>query len=574
MKRSKTARSVSLLLLACLIASLLSACSDNNEEKSATAAPSASQPSGSNEAAGTETEEVVDPLGKYEPAIQLSISRADEGFKFEPGQSIDKNLVYDFYESDLGVKLTNEWVVPKEQYEGKLNVAISSGSIPDLVMVNGTQLKSLIEADMIEDLTEAIGKYASEATREKLNSDGGLALNAASVDGKIYAVPAMTQGYWESSMIWVRQDWLDKLGLQPPKTMDDVINIATAFAKNDPDGNNVDDTYGLGLSKELVSSSGVQSNLFGFMNSYHAYPGKWIKDGSGNAVYGSVQPEMREPLLKLAELYKSGVIDKEFGVKDISKMKEAIIAGKLGLFYNMFAAPFDGIKDMIVNNPDAVLNAYPIVSFDDAPAKTYLGPTAINYWVVKKGYKNPEVVVKLANFFQEHWLVHPKLEYSTNQETGIMYSQYSIVGFDSPMAHIIEHDAVTAAFDAHIQPDEKTMTANVFGYLRGIYRYAEDPKNTKDPEVATSWIYYQTFGTPHSGTSVLKHYFDNDLLTPTALKVASTPTMTEKMSTLIKMENVMMTKIILGEVGIEEFDKYVANWKKQGGDQITQEVNE
>ncbi|MBP1994260.1 extracellular solute-binding protein [Paenibacillus eucommiae] len=568
MKRSKAARYVSLLLFACVIALMLSACSGDKEENSATGSPPASQAPASNEGAGTDTGEAIDPLGKYEPAIQLSISRADEGFKFEPGQSIDKNLVYDFYESDLGVKLTNEWVVPQDQYEGKVNVAISSGSIPDLVLVNGTQLKSLIEAGMIEDLTEVIGKYASEATRKKLDSDGGLALNAASVDGKIYAVPAMTQGYLESSMIWVRQDWLDKLGLQPPKTIDDVINIATAFAKNDPDGNNVDDTYGLGLSKEL------QANLFGFMNSYHAYPGKWIQGGSGTAVYGSIQPEMKAPLLKLAELYKNGIIDKEFGVKDVSKMKEAIVAGKLGLFYNMFAAPFDGIKDLIVNDPDAVLNAYPITSFDNAPAKAYLGPTAINYWVVKKGYKNPEVVVKLANFYQEHWLVHPKLKYSTNQETGIMYYPYTIVGFDSPMAHIIEHDAVKAAFDAQIQPDEKSMTANVFGYLRGLYRYTENRKNTKDPEIATSWIYYQTFGTPHSGTAVLKHYFDNNLLTPTALKVSSTPTMAEKMATLLKMENVMMTKIILGEAGIEEFDKYVANWKKQGGDQITQEVNE
>lgn len=568
MKRNHAARFVSLLLAVNLLVLILSACSSGKVENLPDNPSNGSTPSTNNDSSEVVTEGPIDPLGKYEPAIQLSVSRADEGFKFEPGQSIDNNLVYDFYESELGIKLTNEWVVPKEQYDGKVNVTISSGSIPDLIMVNGTQLKSLIEADMVEDLTEVIEKYASEATREKLYSDGGLALNAASVAGRVYAVPAMTQGYWESSMIWVRQDWLDKLGLQPPKTMDDVLEIATAFAKNDPDGNNVHDTYGLGLSKEL------QGNLFGFMNSYHAYPGKWIEDADGNAVYGSIQPEMRAPLMKLAELYQNGVIDREFGVKDVGKMKEAIVAGKLGLFYNMFAAPFDGIKDMVVNNPDAVLHAYPITSFDDTPAKTYLGPTAINYWVIKKGYKHPEAVVKLANFFQEHWLVNPKLEYSTNQETGIMYYPYTIVGFDSPQAHIIEHEAVKAAYDANIQPDEQTMTANVFGYLRGLYQYAENPKNTQDPEVANSWIYYQTFGTPHSGSAVLKYYFDHDLMKPTALKVASTPTMTEKMATLIKMENVMMTKIILGEVGIEEFDKFIADWKKQGGDQITKEVNE
>ncbi|MFS0778212.1 hypothetical protein ABC255_19705 [Neobacillus sp. 3P2-tot-E-2] len=39
------------------------------------------------------------------------------------------------------------------------------------------------------------------------------------------------------------------------------------------------------------------------------------------------------------------------------------------------------------------------------------------------------------------------------------------------------------------------------------------------------------------------------------------------------MELEMVTKIILGE-SIGEFDKFVENWKKLGGDDITKEVNE
>ena len=38
-----------------------------------------------------------------------------------------------------------------------------------------------------------------------------------------------TNGY---NHCWVRQDWLDDLGLERPKTMDDVHDIAKAFVEN------------------------------------------------------------------------------------------------------------------------------------------------------------------------------------------------------------------------------------------------------------------------------------------------------------------------------------------------------
>ncbi|RED65213.1 extracellular solute-binding protein [Cohnella phaseoli] len=543
---------------------LLTACSNNGNENSA---PASSEPPASSSAPPEETASADGPLTKFEPAIEVRIGRTGDGLKFEPGQDIDKNLVSDFYESELGVKIINDWVVNWDQYDSKVNVSISSGSIPDLIQVTGAQMKTLVEADMIEDLTDVFAKYVSEETKKVMTEDGGFAINAATIDGKMYGIPNTIPGYGKSSMIWVRQDWLDQLGLQPPETVEDVVKIAAAFKENNLGGNQ--GTYGLGLSKDLMKGQ----HLFGFFNSYHAYPGQWYQDASGKTVYGSVQPEMRAPLLKLAELYKAGLIDREFAVKDDAKMQESIIAGKLGLFYGEFAMGWY-LRDFIVNNPEAVLYAYPLPSADETPAKAFLGPTANTFWVVKKGFKHPEVVVKLANFWQEHWFTNPKLEYSTNQQTGIAYYSYAIITFNAVMAAIVESNNIRASIEANLEPDDKTMTANEFGYLRGIYKYKADPLNTKDPEIATGWIYHTTVGTPNSGAEILSHYYKNNLTVGTGLKASSTPTMAEKWATLTKMEEVMITKIIMGEAGIEEFDKFVQDWNKQGGEQITQEVNE
>ncbi|MNF17617.1 hypothetical protein D3C80_2212220 [compost metagenome] len=50
--------------------------------------------------------------------------------------------------------------------------------------------------------------------------------------------------------------------------------------------------------------------------------------------------------------------------------------------------------------------------------------------------------------------------------------------------------------------------------------------------------------------------------------------MTAKKSTLDKMKLEVFTKIIMGQSDVSEFDKFVADWKKFGGDSITAEVNE
>ncbi len=51
-----------------------------------------------------------------------------------------------------------------------------------------------------------------------------------------------------------------------------------------------------------------------------------------------------------------------------------------------------------------------------------------------------------------------------------------------------------------------------------------------------------------------------------------TPTMVEKMPTLQTMQEVMITKVIMGD-SIDLFDQFVEDWYKLGGNQIAEEVN-
>ena len=56
----------------------------------------------------------------------------------------------------------------------------------------------------------------------------------------------------------MRSDWLKKLGLEAPKTPEDLLKIARAFRNNDPDGNGKKDTYAF-----TTSGSGKDFNTLG-----------------------------------------------------------------------------------------------------------------------------------------------------------------------------------------------------------------------------------------------------------------------------------------------------------------------
>ncbi|MBP1994529.1 extracellular solute-binding protein [Paenibacillus eucommiae] len=567
MKQMKKRSLLTSTLLIVLVISMISACAKTNETPAASIQPQES-------AAATDKPAVKaeDPLGKYEPAIELNIARTNDNLKFDEGTSIDKNPYYDAYSRDLGVNVKNAWVVSgADAYNSKLNVAISSGDIPDLVSVQSLQFKNLVEADMVEDLTEAYEKYASEDLKKLMTDDGGFAMKASTIDGKLYAIPYTIPAIGTTKMLWLREDWLNKVNLPAPKTMDDVMNIAKAFANDDPDNNGQKDTYGFGVSKELFFWGAP--GLEGFFQGYGAYPASWYTDSSGSIVYGSTQPQVKEALLKLAEMYKAGLIDKEFGVKDTAKVFESISAGKVGMFYGDFAVPWYANKDSIVQNPEAKWVAYPIPSATDSPAKTFIGSSVASFYAIKKGYAHPEVVVKLANYWVDRTIVNVDESLGSNKETGTQIYPYAIVTPSQAMEAVETYGTLKAAFAGGDTYDTSKFTSNEKFYYDNITAYNADRLNTKDTKILNGWIADRTYG-EKGGVEVVDYYLKNNLYINTALTVSSTPTMAEKMATLNKMENVMMTRIIVGDVGIDEFDRFVQDWYKQGGEQITKEVNE
>lgn len=549
--------------IAALTLALLATACSGKEQENAGESSAAASPSATASAAGSASAsagEAVDPLGKYDPPIEMSFGKLiDQSMKFKEGESIENNAWTKLYEERLGIKVQFDWTVAgsEDQYFQKLNVAVASNNIPDSFMVNAQTLAKLVEAGQIEDLTPVFDKYLTPTTKELYYADGGNALRAATFDGKLMAIPNISSEIDSTSMLWVRTDWLEKLKLPEPKTMEDVYAISEAFAKQDPDGNGKADTFGLGVDKLLWDGF---PGLEGFFNGFHAYPNMWVPDASGKLVSGNVQPQMKAALAKLQEMYKAGQIDKEFGIKDSAKVAESLIAGKLGLYYGQPWTPLWPMQDGKNLDPGMEWKAYPLPSVDADPAKTQSLFPIKQYFVVKKGFKHPEALVKLANIYKSDEVANNQELYSSKD--GIAFFKYAVTAGSDPHQNLNAYKKLSAAISANdpsgLSPSDKVGYDHIQKYLNGDN---------------VSWGNYLVFG-PGSSYSIIDQYLTDKRIQYDAFFGAPTPAMTEKTAALNKLQLEAFTKIIMGEAPIDAFDKYVTDFNKLGGEQMTREVNE
>jgi putative aldouronate transport system substrate-binding protein len=542
MKKGNKAKAVALLTVSGLM--VLSGCATDKEAPTSSASPAAA---------------VIDINAKYETPIDITAWRYTESaYTYENGDTIESNLYTKSYEKDLGIKLKYQWTVPVEQFDQKLNVSIAAGDLPDIMWLKNKQLTDMAENDMLYDLTELFEKYASPLTKSIMLQDQA-SFNTAKIGGKLMALPHTSSAIDGLPMLYVRTDWLTKLGLSEPKTMQDVLAIAEAFTKKDPDGNGKDDTFGMAFTKSFLTDSHFGSS--GFFAGFHAYAGKWIKDASGKLVYGSIQPEVKTALKQMQDMYSQGLLDKEFGVKDRAKVTESVAAGKVGLFYGTMSAPLSIAQKNVDNDPNAEWKSVQLVSADGRVAAPIGKMPITRYYAVSKNSKNPEAIIKILNYgIEKSYGENADLEFGVNKNN-ISVFQYGLVGADPARKNL---DAHLKTLEAIAKNDPSKLSTEEKGYYDRILDFRKGNRK--------NWGTERVFGTPGS-FDVINEYVKANNMIYDGFYGAPTPTMVEKNASLQKLEEEVFTKIVMGQ-SLDTLDKYIEDWKKLGGDQITKEINE
>ncbi|MEF3307021.1 extracellular solute-binding protein [Paenibacillus sp. GYB003] len=498
---------------------------------------------------------------KYDPPIELTtVNYSFPTTKFFNGEDINNNIWTRTLLEKYGIKVKTNWYVPSTEYEKKTNLMIASGDIPNFFAATPQQFRQLYEAGQLEDMTKLYNDYAPESIKKVMREAGDTVLKSATFDGKLMAIPWTGVAKEGPAILWIRKDWKEKLKLPDPKTIDDLVAIADAFTKQDPDGNGKDDTFGLAMDKELNMAAG-------FMNGFGAYTNDfWLKDSSGSLVYGDIQPQMKQALTKLNEMYKAGHFDPEFIVKDTNKVNESIGTGKIGM---MIGGRGSANSPLVSLTPNQEWQAYAMPTVDGKPFMAQLPLNTFGYyWVVKKGTKNPEAIFKMMDFWLQTYYynksedVYYKYIVPSKEDQSAIWT-YSPVKIYLPDNNIENYRQATAVLDGKLKPEELSPERKKV-YDR-IMLYKGGQKNL--------WGEFAQNG-PGGSAGIIDQIIKEDRFVPNQFYTTPTATMAERNEQLKKLRTETFVKIVTGNLGIDAFDKYVSDWKKQGGDIITKEVND
>lgn len=290
-----------------------------------------------------------------------------------------QSAILDEFKKETGITLSV--IAPSHnQYTEKLNLQFASGDVPDVVEVTGNNYVQYATNGALYDMTSLINGSSVYKTMDQSQ------INAIKVKNKLYAIP-WAKG--SGTVTYIRQDWLDKLGLKVPTTYDEFTNMLKAFVNNDPDGDGKADTIGLTAAGLIYGDSKQPSDATMYLPEFYQGASPDFEVKNGKWVDGFTQSDTIEAFKRLQSAYKEGLIDKEIVTNTTSTCRDKWNAGKVGVF-NYWAGTW------VANSEDAVKKSVPsakLTVINPIKGATYLqrGPLTL---AMSSKCKNPSGVFK------------------------------------------------------------------------------------------------------------------------------------------------------------------------------------
>lgn len=515
-------------------------------------------------------ESLADPLGRYEEPVTIRIMREKVNIWFPEGESIYDNVITRFIEEKLNIRFEIVWAVEDGQYGEQINNALAINDLPDIFEVDASQMFQAYRAGQIQPLQEVYDTYASQQVKDILSYNHNLFFAKSTFDGQTYGYPRTDDFAGGTPIMFIRQDWLDNLGLEAPTDLESFIRVCDAFTNGDPDKNGQNDTYALAM--DSAGSYNLYCRAFAHMLGLTA--DAWLEGEDGKLYYTDTLPETKQWLQLMQDFYAKGYISKEYISLGTDRMAYEISGGKTGIMMGYFWTALYQPQMSVIANPNAQWKAYPIPAYPDGSYHVQADNTCYSWLVCREGFEHPEALIKLQNLWYEMWRGEYSDwfhglnagDYAQAQED---FKYYPPFWWDPPLKNYEIAVNLRKVYDSgtkdtsFIENDPEAMKsyAVMEDYLGG------NQKNYYGWSHYTNNIYAWDVVEDYYGGTDPARYVMSRAQSPMNTKIARRLPLVESLRTET------FDKIIMGADIDETFDAFVKRWESVGGKVLYEEYN-
>lgn len=313
------------LLLTCMLSvSLAVGCSSKGSGGTAQSDPSSEGKSAINETGF--------------PIVDDKITVTGFAGKFFANADWNNIKLWQVYEKMTNIQV--QWdTVHKDNLAEKRNLLLAGGDYPEMFYASAFPRADLLKygkQGAFIPLNDLIDQYAPnfKALMEKYPViEKGITMP----DGNIYGLPTLYDPEFRSVLYgtpWVKSEWLTKLGLQEPQTLDEFYDMLKAFKEKDPNGNGQKDEYAWGG----VGTAGIVNYLRGsFGLNYHGTSNINVDTdpASGKVRFIPTDPRYKELLQFVNKLYKDGLLEQDIMSVKSTEVDAKGVEGLLGVVDNV-----------------------------------------------------------------------------------------------------------------------------------------------------------------------------------------------------------------------------------------------
>ncbi|WNQ10463.1 extracellular solute-binding protein [Paenibacillus aurantius] len=432
-------------------------------------------------------------------------------------------------------------------YGQQLSLRFASGELADLVRtdsINSTNHSGAVDQGVFQELGPLIDKYAP-SLKKKIPETAWKSPRVTK-DGKIYGIPVGT-GMPADGVVFIRQDWLDKLHMSMPKTLDDYLKFFEGVKKEDMNGNgDPNDEYGIGIFNSFWGDY--------FIPAFGVHPGLFnLRDGKLTPDF--LDPKMKDAIAFWKKLYDNGYVNPNLFTKKEDEHNASIAKGEVGSWgaaVYQYSAGYgkDNAPKTFINQPGASISMAEAPKGPDGKGGIGVQGDGIYFvWVIPSKSKNVEESLK---FLEWAWTSPEAEKFYAYGIKGVNYTEENgKINYDSSAPANADKNA--------FQMYQLSLNMKEIGFASPLVLKVA-------PEADKLIKGYET-----ASRNMIKH---DGLYMPRLKSLSNKPELALGLGSSNLFTD-MFAKVVTGKAPLDSaFDNFVADWKKRGGDEVIQEATE